>query len=250
MKKPSLLASSFIALVAVLLLFIFVINPVFAKINEKENKNIPDENPWTEFGGIRPAVMVNGEIYYYESFFPAKNIPQSYNAAGKISSVTKEVPKKELQLQCGTEYSGTVFAGDETNTTVYVVPDSSESETLWCARFVCSKMAVNPESSGYNGILFYNGRLYEHNYGGGAGYFFEELPDGFEPVGNLVYVGTDNLPDNNFETNINYDNNLNSVERREVYANPDDDSSVYVLHIRYKNGSYTISYLKCKAFEK
>lgn len=250
MKKPSLLATSFLALTAVFLLFVIVANPLFAKIKEKEYESAPSENPWPEYGGIRPAVMVNGEIYYYESFFPTKNIPQSYNVAGKISSVTKEKPAKDFQIRCGTEYSGTVFAGDETNTTVYVVPDSSDGKSEWCDRFVCSKMAVKPDASGYNGILFYNGRLYEHNYGGGAGYFFEELPKGFEPVGNLVYVGTDNLPQNNFETNINYDNNLNSVERREVYANPDDDSSIYVLHIRYKSGSYTISYLKCKTFEE
>ena len=201
--------------------------------------------PFTEFGNIRPVIMVNGEKFYYGEYFSGGFIPEEYSEIGNSFFVGDSEPLNNLNLKSGTEISGKVFAGDETNATVYILADSPEWAKGGTFRFVCKKMVTEPNIAGYDSLLFYGGNLYELSFQKGEGFTAKELPEGFVSAGKLEYIKVDNLPQNDFETNCRQDAFGNSVDGKEVFINPEDLSEIYVATLYYwAEGSYT-AYTKC-----
>ena len=201
--------------------------------------------PWSDMSNKnneRPVIFINGTLYYYGEDIPVLAIPQNYYEAGSIIPVSDKIPEKDFEILCKDEFSGKVFVGDETNTTVFVKLDSSEK---YCLRFVCEKMVPNANKVGYDALISYGGNLYELSFQKGADFTTKELPEGFVPAGKLKYIKIDNLPQNDFETNCRQDAFGNSVDGKEVFINPDDLSEIYVATLHYwKEGSYT-AYTKC-----
>lgn len=206
--------------------------------------------PWSDMSrknNERPIIMIGGELYYFDDYIGIRGLPEEYSEIGEIVPVADKIPEKDFEILCKDEFSGKVFAGNETNTTIYIVLDDDEE---YCIRFACEKMMTNPNMVGHNSIIYYGGRLYEHNYSLGGESYTDEVPEGFEPVGELEYIGINNIPQNDLETNCKMDNYSSSVDGREVYANPGDSSVIYVFNIEYwSKGSYT-NYLRCEAFEE
>ncbi len=204
--------------------------------------------PWSDLSienNERPVIMVGGELYYFDDYVGKGKIPEEYSEIGKAVPVTDNVPKKDLEIFCKDGFSGKVFAGGENNTTVYIVADG---ENGLCIRFACEKMVQNPNVVGHNGMISYGGKLYMINYGYGEEYF-EELSAGFELSGELEYIGIDNVPQNDFETNMFYDGYGSSVNEKKVFTNPADTSMILIENtVHWAEGSY-INFLCCPVFE-
>lgn len=200
--------------------------------------------PWFDFGNIRPVINVNGEKYYYGEYFSSGFIPAGYSEAGNAVFIGDSEPLNHLEIKSGTEISGKVFVGNETNATVYILADSPEW-TGGSFRFVCEKMVPEPNRSGYDSLIYYGGNLYELSFQKGEDFTAKELPEGFVFAGKLEYIKIDNLPQNDFETNCRQDAFGNSVDGKEIFINPDDLSEIYVATLHYwREGSYT-AYTKC-----
>ena len=206
--------------------------------------------PWSDMSrknNERPVIMVGGELYYFDDYIGIRGLPEEYSEIGEIVPVADKIPEKDFEILCKDEFSGKVFAGNETNTTVYIVLDDNEE---YCVRFACEKMMQNPNTVGHNGMISYGGKLYNINYGHSGEEYYDELPEGFESVGRLVYIGVDNLPQNDFESNMNYDNHGATVNNKEIFANPDDLSKVFVFNVRTWSGGTVYNYLCCPVFEE
>ena len=201
--------------------------------------------PWSDMSNKnneRPIISVNGTLYYFDEYVAILAIPENYSEAGNIIPVSDKIPEDDFEILCKDEFSGKVFVGDETNTTVYVVLDGNEK---YCIRFVCEKMITEPNRVGHDDLVYYSENLYELGFNKGAGFTTKELPEGFVFAGKLEYIKIDNLPQKDFETNCRYDAFGNSVDGKEVFINPDDLSEIYVATLHYwREGSYT-AYTKC-----
>ena len=201
--------------------------------------------PWSDMSNKnneRPIIFLNGTLYYYDEYITILAIPENYFEAGNIVPVSDKIPEDDFEILCKDKFSGKVFVGDETNTTVYVALDGNEKH---CIRFVCEKMVTEPSRVGHDNLLYYGGNLYELSFQKGAGFSFKELPEGFVFAGKLECIKIDNFPQNDFETNCRYDAFSNSVNGKEVFINPDNLSEIYVATLYYwREGSYT-NYTKC-----
>ena len=206
--------------------------------------------PWSHMSrknNERPVIMVNEELYYFDDYVGINVLPKEYSEAGSIVPVADKIPENNLEILCKDEFSGKVFIGNETNTTVYIVPDDDEKH---CIRFACKKMMQDPNTVGHNGLIFYGGRLYIINYGHSGEEYYDELPKGFEQAGSLVYIGVDNLPQNDFESNMNYDNHGASVNNKKIYTNPNDPSVVFVSNVITWSEGTIYNYLCCPALKE
>lgn len=206
--------------------------------------------PWSHMSNKnneRPVIMVGGELFYFDDYVGTAALPKEYSEIGNIVPVADKIPEKDFEILCRDEFSGKVFAGDETNTTVYIVLDDVEE---YCIRFACEKMMQDPNTVGHNGMISYGGILYNINYGHSGEAYLDELPKGFVSVGRLEYIGVNNLPQNDLESNMNYDNYGSSVDGKEVFANPDDTSMILVFNIKHWREGTVYNYLCCPAFEE
>ncbi|MBR5872415.1 MAG: hypothetical protein IKZ06_02055 [Oscillospiraceae bacterium] len=201
--------------------------------------------PWSDMSNEnneRPVIFVNGTLYYYDDYIGIIAIPENYTEAGNIIPVSDKIPENDFEILCKDKFSGKVFVGDETNTTVYITLDGNEK---YCIRFVCEGMITEPNRVGHDSFVCYGGDLYEISFQKGEEFTLEELPEDFVPAGKLKYIKIDNFPQNDFETNCRYDAFGNSVDGKEVFINPDDLSEIYVATLySWREGSYTI-YTKC-----
>lgn len=202
--------------------------------------------PWSDISRERPAIMVGGEIYCYDDDFITKYIPENYTEVGRFVPVPDELPDEELEMRCKKSFSGRVFAGDKTNTTVYVIFDGEDEK--YCLRFVHEKMTDG--SVGHNGFISYGGKLYLLPSAGYDGNLFEELPEGFVSAGKLHYIGVDNLPQKDLETNLKYHSGSDHTDGNEIFADPDDQSAVYAHFTRYTKEGPVVLYLKCELIEE
>lgn len=209
----------------------------------------PEVEPWvgpfTEFGDIRPEINLNGKKYYYGEYLKTGYIPEGYSEAGYSVFVGDSEPLNDLEIKSGTEISGKVFSGNETNATVYILLDSPEWAKGGSFCFFCEEMITELNRAGWDSLVAYGGKLYELSFHKGRDFGFEELPEGFVFAGKLDYIGIDNLPQKDFETNCKNDAFDKSVDGKEVFINPDDLSEIYVSTLYYwAEGSYTV-YTKC-----
>ncbi|MBR3936124.1 MAG: hypothetical protein IKJ57_06200 [Oscillospiraceae bacterium] len=201
--------------------------------------------PWSDISRLRPAIMVGGELYYYDDYFLLKFIPESYTTVGKFTPVPDELPTEELQMRCNSEFSGTVYAGNETNSTVYISFDGDEK---YCIRFAHEKMIDS--SVGHNGIIRYGEKLFLHPGSVSDNNLHDELPEGYALAGTLKYIGIDYFPQNDFETNLKSYWGGGDTDGKEIYANTNNTDVIYIQYIDYHRDEFTIKYLRCPSFEE
>ena len=217
-------------------------------ILDYENNEISSARGW--FGdfpnGLRPMMMVNGKLYRCtgKSLKPsiqdskvyltgaARNIlPDGYTAIGELSGITEDVPSEELQLRAAFEASGTVFTNDQTPEAIYVQM-TALSYTDDYIRFVSDDLHDNE-------CISYHGKLYRFLPDYDICELIKELPENCVQIGTLKYIGDDNIPRNDLETNRISDSYSYLIDGREVYADPNDDCLLYVYeHHYWAEGDY------------
>lgn len=194
-------------------------------------------------GGIDPVLRVNGRLYRWAGLNGSGGyradedgiirghtyLPEGFQEAGEISSVTEETPAEDFQIQAGTPISGTVYVDLEAPLVVYV-----RVTTYWLED--CFVRFVGMEYR--TGTVRIDGKLYqffsEELDGGGL----KELPPEAVYVGEIQKVVEDRYPVHDLEAN-NDDWNIHMVGRQ-VYRDPTDDSVVYISDERvWRGGSET-----------
>ena len=180
--------------------------------------------------GLIPIVLVNGKNYHWTGM---SKLPDGYNAVGEISSITEEVPSEELQLMAGFEATGTVFTKEQTPEVIYVLMTTSWFEDSYI-RFVSDDLHDNE-------CISYHGTQYRFSYDVDICEKIEELPEECVLIGKLKYIGSDNIPFDDLETNCTADGQGKFLGGREVYADPNDNSKIYVCEHQYsKDGDYSV----------
>lgn len=217
-------------------------------ILDYENNEISSARGW--FGnfpnGLRPMMMVNGKLYrctgkslklsiqdskVYLTGAARNILPDGYTAIGEISGITEEVPSKELQLRAAFEASGTVFTNEQTPEAIYVQM-TALSYTDDYIRFVSDDLHDNE-------CISYHGKLYRFLPDYDICELIKELPENCVQIGTLKYIGDDNIPRNDLETNRISDSYSYLIDGREVYADPNDDCLLYVYeHHYWAEGDY------------
>ncbi len=203
--------------------------------------------------GLRPMLMVGGKLFRWTGMSKEFHImmggvhkvgdtttflPDGYIAVGDISGITEEVPSKELQLRAGFEATGTVFVNKETPEVVYVLMTTDWFESSYI-RFASDDLHDNE-------CIAYQGRQYRFNADIGICDRIWELPESCERIGTLRYIGTDRVPVNDLETNRISDGYAQYVDGREVYADPDDPSVLYVYECQYSREGTSPGWRVCR----
>lgn len=207
------------------------------------------------FGGLQPMIMVNGKLYtwtgrhtnvytqnlrVYSGGIMHSVLPDGYTAVGEISGITEEIPSKEFQLRANFDASGTVFTNEQTPEAVYVLI-TTDTYTDEYIRFASDDLRQNQ-------IITYHGKQYRfHNE---HCELIKELPEKCVLIGTLKYIGADVIPVNDLETNRLTDTCGILINGREVYADPDDDSILYVYeHYYWAEGDYP-AWRACKVWSE
>ncbi|MBQ8831396.1 MAG: hypothetical protein IJ017_07330 [Oscillospiraceae bacterium] len=211
-------------------------------------------------GGFAPVIMVNGKLYTWtrlavnrdfldygngtEVFYSGDGntfLPEGYIEAGKISEITAETPTEDMQLMAGFEASGTVYTSEITPEVVYVLMTTDWFDSKY-VRFASDDLCGGE-------CIFYNGNLYRISIGTGISPTVEELPEECVVIGTLKYIGDDAVPAADLETNCVSDTYGKYIDGREVYADPNDNSVIYVYEHQYwAQGDYP-AYLACNLWE-
>lgn len=196
--------------------------------------------------GLRPMMMVNGKLYRCTGFhYPDVSIgstvsmfedcstilPEGYIAIGEISGITEEVPSVDLQLRAGFEATGTVFTNEQTPEVIYVLM-TTDSYSDYYVRFASDDLHDNE-------CISYQGRQYRINIRDDICEKIKELPEECVLIGELKYIGSDTIPLDDLETNRIADGYSKALNGREVFADPNDPSILYVYEHQYwKQGDY------------
>ena len=193
-------------------------------------------------GGIEPVLQVNGTHYHWTGisiehqrvlngtvYNPTALMPKGYVEAGVISGVTEDAPTEELQLQAGFEATGTVYVSEATPEAVYVCMTTDWFEEYYI-RFISDALRNNE-------CIIYQGAPYRFTLLDST--VVKELPNECQLVGKLTYVGENVVPVNDLETNCRTDGFNKLLNGREVYADPNDSSVLYVYeHHYWAEGGY------------
>lgn len=162
---------------------------------------------------------------------PPENIDQ-WTELGPLAGVTAGETVEDLWLYADIgQVSGTVYADPEEHPGVlYVLMTTEWFEEKW-VRFVGDTRLLQP-------VFFYGGALHyldpcsfpAHNA-------VPELPEGYEPVGRLVYTADfDRLPDRDLAVSLCY-----TYPGSTLYVHPDRTDILYVECLRtWRGGSETV----------
>lgn len=210
-------------------------------------------------GGIRPVLRVGGALYrctgmslpvyldasagvYVTDGSADTVLPEGFSARGELSGVTAEEPTEDMQLQAGFAATGTVYTSADYPNVVY-----ARLTTAWFAE---QYVRFAADALGENRLIAWQGRNYRVAIGhAGEEDILRELPEGAVPLGTLHYVGQDAAPENDLETNCREDDYAKPLDGREVYADPNDDSRLYVYERHYwREGDYP-AWLICPLWE-
>ena len=213
-------------------------------------------------GGFWPEIMVNGKLYTWTrlavkrmSFDTGDGgtevmlsgdgttfLPDGYTEIGEISGVTAETPTEDLQLMAGFDATGMVFTSETTPEVVYILLTTDWIEAKY-VRFVSGALRDGE-------CIAYNGTQYRISIGTGICELVKELPETCKLIGTLKYVGDDTVPAGDLETNCVSDTYGKAINGREVYADPEDLSVIYVYEHQYwAQGDYS-AYLACRLWDE
>lgn len=160
-------------------------------------------------------------------------LPKGFEPVGELSVLphTAEGEPGELQMKAGFEAAGTVYANPELPAVVYVL-----MTTDWFEDDYIRFTADYHES----GLIRFDGKLYWFAMGmQEESEHLDALPEGCVSAGNLHVVAADLIPANDLEINLRGDCYDHSLEGREIFRDPADDSVIYLFEEQYwQKGSY------------
>ena len=231
-----------------------------AKIVEYENNIINSGRGW--FGdvpkGLRPMLMVGGKLFRWTGMSKEHHglengdvytvadsssfLPEGYVSVGEISSITEEVPLEELQLRAAFKATGTVFVNEDIPEVVYALMSTSWF-TDYYIRFVSDDLHDNE-------CISYQGKQYRFNIDPYICKKLKELPQGCILIGTLNYIGSDIIPINDLETNCISDSYSKYLDGREVYADPNDLTVIYVYEHQYWAKGDKPAWVTCPLWEE
>ena len=206
-------------------------------------------------GGIRPELMVNGKLYYWDRFaYPLSfsqslgvyidstgttALPAGFSSCGQLSSVTADTPTEEFQMRAGFSAMGEIFVNEAAPETVYVLlsADFFASGPNYI-RFISEKLAEGD-------LISWKSQSFRFCLGHDVCEVIDRLPEGSELIGRLHFIGIDGLPEKDLETNSPNDNYGHALEGREVYRNPAEPDCVYVRETQYWIGGEYEAWVKC-----
>lgn len=183
-------------------------------------------------GGIEPVLRVNGRLYQWHGLnssgmleadengvvYGHTYLPEGFEAAGEIASVTTELPSQDFQLQAGVPFSGTVYTDPEAPLVVYARVSTDWIRDCY-ARFVSEDYKT--------GKIRVAGKLYSWYIDDWKYYDrLKELPQGAVYVGTIQTVVEDRYPIHDLEANN--DDFFQRMTGREIFQDPADDSVIYV----------------------
>ena len=229
------------------------------QIQTYENNPLSSGSGW--FGdlpnGLRPMILVDGTLYRWaglsqeplaigsDVFLPGSSstcLPEGYTAAGTISGLTEEVPAEELQLRAAFSATGTVYTSEASPEVVYVNMTTDWLENSFI-RFVSDDLMDNE-------CISYEGHRYLFRTNTDLSPRVEELPEGCVLIGTLTFIGRDLLPFGHLETNRQADGFGKLLDGREVYADPEDSSVLYVYeHYYWARGDHP-AWRECRLLEE
>ena len=190
--------------------------------------------------GLRPSLLVNGKLYRW-AHTSNITLPSGYEPLGPISGVTEDIPTEELQLRAGFDAAGTVYTDPETPEVVYVLMSGYWSGEKY-VRFATDDLMDDA-------CVIYGQRPYRFQPFTEPCEVVRELPEDCVLVGGLHYVGMDEVPVNDLETNCARDSHNRSMENREVWVDPNNSSVIYVYHHMYwAQGDYP-AWVVCPLWE-
>lgn len=210
----------------------------------------------TLLGGFRPVLRLNGTFYKWMGLnqtssdgyvdedgrtHVATALPKGFEAVGEIaviSHITEEEPG-ELEMKAGFDASGTVYANPERPAVVYVLMN-----TDWFADAYVRFTADYYES----GLIRFEGRLYWFAVGmREESEHLLEFPEGCVSAGTLHVVDSDLIPTRQLEINCASDCSfgLFSLEGREVFRDPADDSVIYLYEEQFWQGGSYPAWVAC-----
>lgn len=226
----------------------------------KSSGNIGDERPGDGCGGtlpgdFEPKLRLNGTYYRWaglsvSSPLPYQDengnlrlrtyLPEGFEEAGEISVISHiiEALPEELEMQAGFEASGTVYANPERPAVVYVLMTTDWFEDSY-VRFTADYYQ--------SGLIRFEGQLYWFAMGmREESEHLRALPEGCVSAGTLHIVDKDLIPANNLEINLRGDCYDHSLEGREIFRDPADDSVIYLYEEQYwREGSYPM-WVECR----
>ena len=196
---------------------------------------IPDEsllhgavylNP--PFNGQRPCLYMNGKIYYwygvahpYEGGVGTFRL-EDYTEAETIE-VVGEAPDEDGEFW-GPAMSGSVYISSQTPEAVYVRVSSESIEGWEDGNYVRMITAVLLRD-GANQIYLY-GKRYSLFQTGDL--IMDTLPDGYEVIGQAIYIGMDLVPEDDLETNSKHGQYGNLLDGSDVYYNAESPEMIFI----------------------
>jgi len=188
---------------------------------------------------IHPEIMVNGKIYYWEMSTP---YPVGYTKYGEISKTTKTTPDEDCEIMIGSKKAtGTIYINEETPNVIYVYMTTDWFENQY-VRFISAELKAGQ-------TIYLAGTYYR--IAGDYGVFAEvnRLPKTCEYLGKLKYIGMDNIPQKNLETNCPSDSYNRKLDGRAVYFDTADPDNIYVYTKKYTISGEYDAYIKCPKVE-
>ena len=234
-----------------------VIPSVGPDVGTKSNGNIGDERPGsggTLPGDFEPILCLNGTYYHWTGMSVSSTVPyqdedgnlrlrtylpEGFEKVGEISvisHITEEEPG-ELEMKAGFDASGTVYANPERPAVIYVLMN-----TDWFADAYVRFTADYYES----GLIRFEGQLYWFAMGmRGESEHLMEFPEGCVSAGTLHVVDKDLIPAGQLEINLSGDCYDHSLEGREVFRDPADDSVIYLYEEQFWQGGSYPAWVAC-----
>lgn len=203
-------------------------------------------------GEFRPEMKIDGKIFYWDGlsykfsgpdFISDKVVtiangetylPDNYSEYSNIASVTSSDVIGDCQFKASFDAIGVIYTSETTTEAIYILMSTDWFENKY-VRFISSELM--------DCCICLNGNHYKIDIGNNQ--IEKELPDSYQSVGVLHFIGIDDIPSNNLETNCIRDTYSYSMEGREVFIDPENIEYLYVYEKQYwAQGEYD-GYLKC-----
>lgn len=209
-------------------------------------------------GGIHPVLMVNGTFYQWDRLSAlgltvwdeegvvtgGTYLPEGFQEAEEITSVTKEMPIQDFQIQAGVSITGTVYTNPEAPLVVYACVSTDWLRECY-VRFVSEQYQPS--------LIRLDGRLYWFDAVGDgavcASELLEKLPERCVSAGTIQNIVWDRIPVNDLEVNDARDTYGKSLWGREVFRDLEDDSVIYIYEEQYWREGSRPAWRACHLWE-
>lgn len=184
------------------------------------------ENP--PFNGQRPCLYMSGKIYYWYGVvtqYGSGNDSfrlEDYTET-EIIKVVGEAPVENGEFW-GPEVKGFVYTNRQTPEAVYVWVCSEMIEGWEEGKYV-RMVTADLLQDGANQIYLY-GKRYSLFQTGGM--MLDILPEGYEVIGQAIFIGRDLVPEKDLETNSRQGQYGNLMDGTDIYYNAQSPEMIFI----------------------